>query len=177
MSELFKSALGYFSSSNSGTQENELVGQTVEIGNAKLRVKKVIAEGKRICLCICCTRINNWKGICLEGKYSRLMAADEESNKNIIQEINILKKLSGKPNIIQFIAASQIDKTKSSHGMTEYLVLTELCVGGSLVDVLRIRNGPLSPEEVCRVFWQVCKAVQHMHNQAPPIIHRDLKHG
>ncbi|XP_071444981.1 cyclin-G-associated kinase isoform X2 [Hetaerina americana] len=170
MSELFKSALGYFSNNNFANQDNELVGQTVEIGSAKLRVKKVIAEGG-FAFVFVAQEITTGKEYALK----RLMAADEETNKNIIQEISILKKLSGNPNVIQFIAASQIDKTKSSHGMTEYLVLTELCVGGSLVDVLRVRNGPLTPEEVCRVFWQVCKSVQHMHNQTPPIIHRDLK--
>ncbi|CAG2065984.1 unnamed protein product, partial [Timema podura] len=45
MSDLFKSALGYFSSNISTGQDNELVGQTVEVGNVKLRVKRVIAEG------------------------------------------------------------------------------------------------------------------------------------
>lgn len=45
MSDLFKSAFGYFSSNSSNGQENELVGQIVEVGNIKLRVKKVIAEG------------------------------------------------------------------------------------------------------------------------------------
>lgn len=47
MSDLLKSAMGYFSSnSNTGGLDNELVGQTVEVGNVKLRVKKVIAEGR-----------------------------------------------------------------------------------------------------------------------------------
>ena len=38
---------------------------------------------------------------------------------------------------------------------------------------MRQKNGPLSPEEVCLVFWQTCKAVQALHNL--PAIHRDLK--
>lgn len=45
MSDLFKSAFEYFSSSNNGQLDNSFVGQTVEIANVKLRVKKVIAEG------------------------------------------------------------------------------------------------------------------------------------
>lgn len=44
---VFKSAMGYFSSSGAnGGSDNDFVGQFVEIGNMKLRVKKVIAEGK-----------------------------------------------------------------------------------------------------------------------------------
>lgn len=43
---VFKSAIGYFSSSGAnGGSDNEFVGQFVEVGNMKLRVKKVIAEG------------------------------------------------------------------------------------------------------------------------------------
>lgn len=38
--------MGYFSSSGTnGGSDNDFVGQVVEIGNIKLRVKKVIAEG------------------------------------------------------------------------------------------------------------------------------------
>lgn len=48
MSDLFKSALGYFSNNSTTGLENELVGQIVEVGNVKLRVKKVIAEGNKI---------------------------------------------------------------------------------------------------------------------------------
>lgn len=46
---VFKSAMGYFSSGGAnGSSENDFVGQFVEIGNMKLRVKKVIAEGESL---------------------------------------------------------------------------------------------------------------------------------
>uniref|UniRef100_A0A1B6M8G7 Protein kinase domain-containing protein n=1 Tax=Graphocephala atropunctata TaxID=36148 RepID=A0A1B6M8G7_9HEMI len=170
MSDLFKSAFGYFSSNSTTGQGNELLGQVVEIGNVKLRVKKVIAEGGFAFVFVA--------QACDTGKeyaLKRLMAADEEANKTIIQEVNILKQLAGHPHIIQFLSAAFIDKTRSGHGMAEYLLLTELCVGGSLIDVLTSRTTALPPDIVCRVFWQTCQAVRHMHNQSPPIVHRDLK--
>lgn len=46
MSDLFKSAFGYLSGTNSSGSEHDFVGQIVEVGNVKLRVKKLIAEGK-----------------------------------------------------------------------------------------------------------------------------------
>lgn len=55
---VFKSAMGYFSSGGAnGGSDNDFVGQFVEIGNMKLRVKKVIAEGKlyQIVLSIACS--------------------------------------------------------------------------------------------------------------------------
>ena len=45
MADFFKSAFGYLG--NSGvSQDNDFVGQYVELGDQKLRVRKVIAEGK-----------------------------------------------------------------------------------------------------------------------------------
>lgn len=45
MTDFFKSALGIISGGGPGGSENDFVGQIVELGNQKLRVKKVIAEG------------------------------------------------------------------------------------------------------------------------------------
>lgn len=45
MSDLFKSAFGYFSS-NIPREEHEFVGHIVELDKQKLRVKRVIAEGE-----------------------------------------------------------------------------------------------------------------------------------
>ncbi|CAK1553472.1 unnamed protein product [Leptosia nina] len=170
---VFKSAMGYFSSgSANGGSDNDFVGQFVEIGNMKLRVKKVIAEGG-----FAFVFVAQDVGSGTEYALKRLMAADEQANKNIIQEISLLKKLSGHPNIIKYIAASFIDKSKTTHGMSEYLLLTDLCSGGSLMEALQNRGQgfPLPTPTILRVFYQACKAVQHMHAQVPPIAHRDLK--
>ena len=45
--------------------------------------------------------------------------------------------------------------------------------GGQLLEV--VTNNHLTPRQVLRVFYETCSAVAHMHNQIPPIIHRDLK--
>lgn len=36
-------------------------------------------------------------------------------------------------------------------------------------------KGPLSCDTILKIFYQTCRAVQHMHRQKPPVIHRDLK--
>lgn len=55
MSDLLKSAIGYFNAGASPTNgsDNDFVGQIVEVGSVKLRVKRVIAEGWCIFLCSC----------------------------------------------------------------------------------------------------------------------------
>nr|XP_054508624.1 cyclin-G-associated kinase isoform X8 [Agelaius phoeniceus] len=93
---LFQSALDFLAGPGSlgaaSRDQNDFVGQTVEMGDMKLRIKRVIAEG---------------------------------------QLVEFLKKVESK--------------------------------------------GPISCDTVLKIFYQTCRAVQHMHKQKPPIIHRDLK--
>ncbi|OWK13656.1 GAK, partial [Cervus elaphus hippelaphus] len=89
---------------------------------------------------------------------------------------HLQKKLSGHPNIVQFCSAASIGKEESDTGQAEFLLLMELC-RGQLVEFLKKveSKGPLSCDTVLKIFYQTCRAVQHMHRQKPPIIHRDLK--
>lgn len=48
-------------------------------------------------------------------------------------------------------------------------------LGGSLVEILQSRTKPFEVDTICRILFQTCKAVIHMHSQSPAIIHRDLK--
>ncbi|XP_041358750.1 cyclin-G-associated kinase-like [Gigantopelta aegis] len=169
MAEFFKSALGNLIGGQ-GRTDIDFVGQSVELGDQKLRVRKVIAEGG-FGFVFVAQDINSGKNYALK----RLLANDEEKMKCVMQEIRFLKKLSGHPNIVQFITAAAISKEDSDHGQHEYLILTELCSGPDLVHILNQRDSPLPCDQVLKVFYQTCKAVQHMHKQKPPIIHRDLK--
>ncbi|XP_071954389.1 cyclin-G-associated kinase-like isoform X1 [Antedon mediterranea] len=169
MSGLFKSAFGYLSGGQGGGG-NDFVGQTVELGDTKLRVKRVIAEGG-FAFVFVAQDIATGKDYALK----RLLANDEDKSKAILHEITVLKKLSGHPNIVQFMQAAAINKEESDTGKAEYLLLMELCTGGEVVKALNDRISALSCEQVLRVFYQTCRSVQHMHKQKPPIVHRDLK--
>lgn len=58
MSDIFKSALDYFSSSFSA-EDNDYVGSNVELGNVKLKIKRLVAEGKTsIFVLSSCSRAN-----------------------------------------------------------------------------------------------------------------------
>lgn len=67
-----------------------------------------------------------------EYALKRLIGADKEACSNIIREINILKQVSGHPGIINYVAASFIDRTQTK-GQAEYLLVTELCKGECLI--------------------------------------------
>ncbi|XP_073818394.1 cyclin-G-associated kinase [Musca autumnalis] len=197
MSEFFKSAMGYFNnptntsatnsnntsqpnsggssvnvnntyrSSSSSLQENDFCGQIVEINGRKLRVKRVIAEGGFAFVYVA-------QDIQTDKEYAlkRLIGADKKACQVIINEINTHKRLTGHPNIVGFVSATFIDKTNGPQQRAEYLLLTELCKGGSLIDCM---GSTLEPPVVLRIFYQAVKAVAHMHSQSPPIIHRDIK--
>lgn len=77
--------------------------------------------------------------------------------------------MSGHPNIVKFITASFIDRTQNS-GRAEYLLVTELCKGGSLYDCL---DQPMEPQTVLKIMYQAAKALAHLHSQN--INHRDIK--
>ncbi|RMZ96469.1 cyclin-G-associated kinase, partial [Brachionus plicatilis] len=81
------------------------------------------------------------------------------------------------PNIINFIAAA-CEETQNSRSR-EFLILTELCKD-PLIDHLRAgltlpSGSAFNLEQVVQIFYQICRAVQYLHTQDQPIIHRDLK--
>ncbi|RXM97689.1 Cyclin-G-associated kinase [Acipenser ruthenus] len=172
---LFQSALDFLAGPGSvgaaSRDQNDFVGQTVELGDTKLRIKRVIAEGG-FAFVYEAQDIGSSKDYALK----RLLSNDEEKSKAIIQEVCFMKKLSGHPNIVQFCSAASIGKEESDTRQAEFLILTELCKG-QLVDFIKKveLKGPMSCDTVLKVFYQSCRAVQHMHKQKPPIIHRDLK--
>ncbi|KAM9744056.1 cyclin-G-associated kinase isoform 2-T2 [Menidia menidia] len=172
---LFQSALDFLAgpgtSGAASRDQNDFVGQVVELGDMKLRIKRVIAEGG-FAFVYEAQDMSSGKEYALK----RLLSNEEEKNKEIIQEVCFMKKLSGHPNMVQFCSAASISKEESDTGQAEFLILTELCKG-QLVDFIRRveQRAPLSCDTVLKIFYQACRAVQHMHKQKPPVIHRDLK--
>uniref|UniRef100_A0A8C1H972 Cyclin-G-associated kinase n=1 Tax=Cyprinus carpio carpio TaxID=630221 RepID=A0A8C1H972_CYPCA len=173
---LLQSALDFLagpggSGAAASRDQNDFVGQVVELGDLKLRIKRVIAEGG-FAFVYEAQDLGSSKDYALK----RLLSNEEEKNKAIIQEVCFMKKLSGHPNTVQFCSAASISKEESDTGQAEFLILTELC-RGQLVDFVKKveQKGPMSCDTVLKIFYQSCRAVQHMHKQSPPVIHRDLK--
>ncbi|XP_046512108.1 cyclin-G-associated kinase isoform X1 [Equus quagga] len=173
---LLQSALDFLAGPGSlggaaGRDQTDFVGQTVELGELRLRVRRVLAEGG-----FAFVYEAQDLGSGREYALKRLLSNEEEKNRAIIQEVCFMKKLSGHPNVVQFCSAASIGKEESDTGQAEFLLLTELC-RGQLVEFLKKveSKGPLSCDTILKIFYQTCRAVQHMHRQKPPIVHRDLK--
>ncbi|VUZ50265.1 unnamed protein product [Hymenolepis diminuta] len=172
MGDFIKSAFGYFGGPSQGVKEHELVGESVEVGKAHFRIRRVIAEGG---YAVVLEGYDNSQGRSFAIK--RLFAADQDAVGVVMNEIDVLKRLSGHPNIMTFYGCACAGKERGKHVGNEFLIVTELCSGGQLKDFLPVphQGKHLSADIVLQVLTQTSRAIQHMHKQSPPIIHRDLK--
>ena len=69
----------------------------------------------------------------------RLLSEDKSKSKEIMQEIQFLKRLSSHPHIVKFISAASVSAAESGHGRDEFLVCTEYCEGIMLLYSRKIR--------------------------------------
>jgi serine/threonine protein kinase len=89
---------------------------------------------------------------------------DPSFRERFLREAQAISKLSH-PNILPLIEFGEENGTL-------YLVMP-LAREGTLRDLLKQRNSPLSLEEAIPLFIQLCDAVQYAHEEG--IIHRDIK--
>lgn len=132
------------------------------------------------------TRYRKTKQVLGEGSYKTVTKAiDEEEGKEVAynevriknyefetkaetsfsKEIALLKAIDH-PNIIQII-----DYWFSDDNFT---FITEFMTGGSLTDYIE-KNGPLNTKLIRKWGKQILEGLAYLHNQDPPIIHRDIK--
>ncbi|KAH8385118.1 hypothetical protein KR200_005673 [Drosophila serrata] len=151
-----------------GRLDNDYVGQSLEVGGHRLRTKCVIAEGGYAFVYVA-------QDVQTGTEYAlkRLIGADQQACNAIINEIGIHKQLSGHGNIVTFVGSSYT--APSPQQGAQYLLLTELCKGGSLIDCFNADTPAYDPSLVLRIFYQMARSVAYLHAQAPPITHRDIK--
>ncbi|XP_044060280.1 testis-specific serine/threonine-protein kinase 6 [Siniperca chuatsi] len=84
--------------------------------------------------------------------------------KFLSREMEIIRSLNH-PNIVKTLDIFE------SHTSKVYVVM-ELCVKGDLLKLINVKGG-LPEHSSCRLFTQLCEAVQYLHNS--DVAHRDLK--
>lgn len=144
-----------------------LEGRTVDVGNLKVHVRNVIAEGGFSCVYLARDAVHASKQYALK----HIICSDEESLDLVKKEISVMKKLTGHPNIVALHAHTVLDM-----GRTKEALLVMECCEKSLVNVLEGRGAAYFDEkQILLIFRDVCNAVFAMHCLSPPIAHRDLK--
>ncbi|CAA7049475.1 unnamed protein product [Microthlaspi erraticum] len=145
-----------------------LEGRFLEIGNLKVHVRNIIAEGGFSSVYLAQDTNHPSKQYALK----HMICNDEESLELVMKEISVLKSLKGHPNVVTLYAHGILDMGRNKK---EALLAMEFC-GKSLVEVLEHRGaGYYEEKQALAVFRDVCNAVFAMHCQSPRIAHRDLK--
>ncbi|VVB07358.1 unnamed protein product [Arabis nemorensis] len=145
-----------------------LEGRYLEIGNLKVHVRNVIAEGGFSSVYLAQDTNHASKQYALK----HIICNDEESLELVMKEISVLKSLKGHPNVVTLFAHGIMDMGRNKK---EALLAMEFC-GKSLVEVLENRGaGYFEEKQALAIFRDVCNAVFAMHCQSPRIAHRDLK--
>ncbi|XP_020595696.1 AP2-associated protein kinase 1 isoform X2 [Phalaenopsis equestris] len=151
----------------SGKEQTGLEGRLIEIGNERLRVQNVIAEGGFSCVYLAHDAANLSKQFAVK----HMICQDGESLDLAMKEIQVMKLLKGHPNVVTLLAHSILDMGRRK----EVLLMLEFCEE-SLVNVVESRGAAYFEEKkVLSIFRDVCNAVFAMHSLSPPIAHRDLK--
>lgn len=147
-----------------GKEPTNLEGRTVAVGNVKVNVRNVIAEGGFSCVYIARDSADASKQYALK----HMICNDQDSLDLITKEIKVMLLLKGHPNVVNLVAHTITDTGR----MKEALLLMEFCEK-SLVNALEDRGGAYFEErQVLLIFRDVCNAVFAMHSQSPPVAHR-----
>ncbi|TVU29467.1 hypothetical protein EJB05_21047 [Eragrostis curvula] len=150
-----------------GKGQNGLEGRTIDVGNVKITVRNVIAEGGFSCVYLACDAVHVSKQFALK----HIICNDSESLDLVTKEIKVMDLLKGHPNVVTLVAHDVFDMGRTK----EALLVMEFCEK-SLVSAMESRgNGYYEERKALLIFRDVCNAVFAMHGQSPPIAHRDLK--
>ena len=90
--------------------------------------------------------------------------SDGKARRDLCREVDVLRACDS-PHVLSFIAAH-------IHARHLWLV-TEYCPGGSLLDALRLRDGPLRADQIAAALAGAASALVHLH--ARHCLHRDVK--
>ncbi|XP_071706646.1 uncharacterized protein [Rutidosis leptorrhynchoides] len=148
-------------------EKSGLEGRMIDIGNLKIHVRNVIAEGGFSCVYLAHDAQNVSKHYALK----HMICNDEESLELVKKEVSVMKSLNGHPNVVTLCAHTILDMGRTK----EAFLIMEYC-DKSMVNVLDSRGaGFFEEKQILLMFRDICNAVFAMHCQSSPIAHRDLK--
>ena len=143
------------------------VPQDIRIGAYSVAVQKRLAEGG-----FGFVDLVYEQGSRSDFVLKRCGVQNSDSFEIVKKEIKMLQTFSG-PYVVKLLANDMATTTK---GTKEALLLLEFYPGGHLLDRLLARNGQtLAQPAALKIFGQLCLALKPMHENDPPVTHRDLK--
>ena len=139
-------------------------GRNVKIGKRNVLVERLLGSGAfGVVFCVSDTR---------DGRVFALKDVECKSDSEIqkvVREVNAL--IAAKQNCKHILEIMGVDTYKPAQNI-HFLILTEFCSGGDLNK--RLDRGS-SHELNMKWSHQLADAVNYLHSDQPPIVHRDLK--
>eukprot|EP01134_Creolimax_fragrantissima_P004712 CFRG4712T1 len=152
----------------SDVSNNDFVGRIVTVAGVKYKVIRQIAEGGFAYVFLVKDQNRNIFAL------KRLIVPDKDAMVSAQQEINVMKIGDRHEGFVRLIGSETLSNRISGHSNAEVLIVMELCPG-SLIHIMNDRRDGFEPHDVVRCFQAITSAVRFLHEQHPPIIHRDLK--
>ena len=141
---------------------------TYQVGDISIQIGPQLAEGGYSFV-----HLAEEVGTGRQFALKRVVMNGMEANRNAKHELQVLKALQGHRNIMRLYSHANLRVKRD--GMTELLLLCELCEEGHLYDYYQAKGGHIEEEELFGLFAQCCEGVGHMHARDPPLAHRDVK--
>lgn len=140
-----------------------LEGKHVDVGDLKLQVRSVIAQGGFSSVYLA-KESSTGKTYALK----HIICNDAESVELVKKEVSVMKALRGHPNVVTLHAQVVYDLGRTK----ECFLVMEYC-HKMLALVLENRGaGYYEEKQILLIFLDICNAVYAMHCQSPPIAHR-----
>jgi len=147
-----------------------LLGKVIEVKDRRFKVKEILGEGGYSMVFRVVEEGTN-KPFALK----RLILQSDEIE-YIKQEVALMKSLPPHPNLIKFEAANITSSSEEEGTMEANIVMEYAAV--RLFDVMEARHSEgkhFTEEELLTITRDIGEAIRVLHQQQPPIAHRDVK--
>ncbi|CCK72164.1 serine/threonine protein kinase AKL1 KNAG_0J00820 [Huiozyma naganishii CBS 8797] len=165
-------------------------GESVAVGSHGVEIVKYLTEGgfAQIYLVKLTEYLNEFDAIDIQNQrqqqelkigdlvcLKRVMVYDEAGLSEMKNEVNVMKQLRGKPNVVQYYD-SNATRNRGANGGFEVFLLMEYCPNKSLLDYMNQRlTTKLTESEILNIMYDITLGVSQLHFLDNPLIHRDIK--
>ncbi|GAY68613.1 hypothetical protein CUMW_265480 [Citrus unshiu] len=139
-----------------------ILGKPYEDVKLHYTIGKELGSGSSATIYLCTENSTGLQFACKSISKKKIIAAHERDD--VRREVEIMRHLSGQPNIVQFKAAYEDDKCVH--------IVMEYCAGGELFDRI-IARGHYSERDAASVFRVIMTVANVCHSKG--VMHRDLK--
>lgn len=160
-------------------------GHTVAVGSHKVEIVRYLTEGgfAQIYVVKFIELLNEFNANAHNSELKvgdlaclkRVMVHDENGLNEMRNEVEVMKLLKDKANVVQYFD-SNATRNQTKSGGFEVLLLMEFCPNKSLLDYMNQRlTTKLSEHEILKIMYDISVGIAQLHYLETPLIHRDIK--